>query len=164
MQDNDKQSEQFHYNYLPAPVAAYFQDALGCYRHGLAHAFAVMCRLTVQAVFAEQGESFRLKLFDQVEETSRLANVDDHIHRQIRDILFGTDTTSLYQADGLSRETTAVLLEIMKDILQQTYIRHALLRQKLKMRRFFATQSDEILDAETTNPKVSQFKRPTGTG
>ena len=164
MPDNDKQTENFHFGYLPAPVAAYFQDALGCYRHGLPHAFVAMCRLTIQAVFADLGESARLKIFDQVEEIADLANVDNHVHRQIRDILFDTDSASLYQADGLSRETTAVLLETMKDILQQTYIRRALLRQKLKMRRFFATQSDEILDAETTDPKVSQFKRPTGTG
>ena len=164
MQDNDKQSENFHFNYLPAPVAACFQDALGCYRHGLRHAFAAMCQLTIQAVFADLGESARLKIFDQVEEIVSLANVNDSVHRQIRDILFDTDRSSLFQTDELNRETSAVLLETVKEILQQAYIRRALLRQKLKMRRFFATQSDEILDANSNDPKVSPLRRPTGTG
>jgi hypothetical protein len=169
MQDNDKQTEDFHSGHLPATVAAYFQDALGCYRHGLTHAFAAMCRLTAQAVFDDLGESAKLKIFDQVEEITDLANVDDRVYRQIRNILFDTDTASLQLADGLNRETTVVLLETMKEILQQAYIRRALLRQKLRMRRFFATQSDELLADETqktdtTVSKVSQLKRPTGTG
>jgi hypothetical protein len=174
MQANDKQTENFHSGYLPAQVAAYFQDALGCYRHGLPHAFAAMCRLTAQAVFDDLGESAKLKIFDQVEEITDLANVDDRVYRQIRNILFDTDTASLHMADGLDRETTAVLLETVKEILQQAYIRRALLKQKLRMRRFFATQSDElladeILDSQNTgnaakDPKVSPFKRSTGTG
>jgi hypothetical protein len=164
MQDNNKQTENFQSEHLPATVAAYFQDTLGCYRHGLPHAFAAMCRLTAQAVFDDLGESAKLKIFDQVEEITELANVDDYVYRQIRNILFDTDAASLHIADELSRETTAVLLEIMKEILQQAYIRRALLRQKLRMRRFFATQADEILDTDMTDPKVSQFKRPTGTG
>ncbi len=164
MQNNDKQTENFHSEHLPATVAAYFQDALGCYRHSLPHAFAAMCRLTAQAVFEDLGESAKLKIFDQVEEITELANVDDRVYRQIRNILFDTDSASLHLADELSRETTAVLLETMKEILQQAYIRRAVLKKKLRMRRFFATQSDEILETIADDPKISRFKRPTGTG
>lgn len=160
----DKPTERFNFSYLPAPVATSFKDALGCYRNGLMQAFATMCRLTIQAIFNDLGEGAKLKIFDQVEEIANLANIDDRVHRDIRNILFDTDPASLYHPDGIDRETTAILLETMKDILYQAYIRRALLRQKLRMRRFFATQADELQEAATRDPKVAAFKRPTGTG
>jgi hypothetical protein len=162
MHDSDK--SEFSFNYLPASVAGFFRDALGSYRHGLLQAFAAMCRLTAQAIFSDLGEGTKLKIFDQVEEIAQLANIDDQAYRNIRNILFDTDSKSIHEQ--LDRETAAVLLETMKDVLHQSYIRRGVLRKKLRMRRFFASQSDEILEdgpADETDPKISQFRRPTGT-
>lgn len=132
------ETERYPFSHLPPQVAAYFRDALGCYRHNLLQAFATMCRLTAQAMFEDLGESAKLKIFDQVEEVANLAGIDDQGYRVIRNILFDHDAQSLYLANGLDKATAAILLETMKDILHQAYIRRALLRQKLEMRRFFA--------------------------
>jgi hypothetical protein len=154
----DKQADNFPYKHLPATVATYFRDALACYRNGQQHGFAALCRLTAQAVFEDLGEQAKFGIYDQVEEVAQLANIDDQMYRDIRNILFDTESTSLYHPDGVDRETAAVLLETMKDILQQAYIRRALLREKLRMRRFFATQA-ELSDFDSEDPKVLPIKR-----
>jgi hypothetical protein len=154
-------TDNFQFSYLPDRVATYFKDALGCFHDNHRHAFAAMCRLTIQATISDLGDSARLKLFDIVKDIAEIAEVDDRTYRAVHDILFDADSSSLYQAGTIDRETAAVLLETLKDILHQCYIRPAVLRQKLKMRRFFAAQSDsDMQDA----PTVSPIKRPTGTG
>ena len=158
----DKDNHEFNLGYLPGQVAIYFADALGCYRHNLPQAFAAMCRLTAQAVFHDVGESGKLKIFDQVEEVITLAGIDDLGHRNIRNILFDTDNDSLLQTNGMDRETAAVLLETMKDILHQTYTRRAQLRKKLRMRRYFAAQSDADAEEILEDPKVFPINRQTG--
>jgi hypothetical protein len=156
----DKDTSEFNFSYLPAQVAAFFADALGCYRHELYQAFAAMCRCTVQATCDYLGEGTKLKLFDQVEEIANLADIDDHAHRNLRNILFDTDTSSI--SEQLDRETAAVLLETIKDVLYQSYVRRELLRKKLKMRRFFAAQSDQEAANTLEDPKVFPIKTSTG--
>jgi hypothetical protein len=154
----DKDTSEFNFNYLPAQVTACFADALGCYRHGLLQAFAAMCRFTIQATCDDLGESTKLKLFDQVEEIANLAGIDDLAHRNIRNILFDTDSIPAQ----LDRETAAVMLETMKDVLHQSYIRRGVLRKKLRMRRFFAAQSEQDAENILEDPKVYSINRPTG--
>jgi hypothetical protein len=156
----DKDTPEFNFSYLPAQVAAFFADALGCYRHGFFQAFAAMCRCTIQATCDDLGEGTNLKLFDQVEEIASLADIDDHAHRNLRNILFDTDSGSI--PEQLDRETAAVLLETIKDVLYQSYIRRELLRKKLKMRRFFAAQSDQEAANTQEDPKVFPIKTSTG--
>jgi hypothetical protein len=157
--DIKKQAEAFHFHYLPAAVATAYREALDCYRRGLMHAYAQMCRQTILAIVDDLGEAAQFKIYDQVDEIAALANIDDHMHREIREILFEGENTAQLHPNGFDRETAAVLLETMKDILHQAYVRRALLRQKLKMRRYFANQSDELLD-DASEPNVSPFKRP----
>ena len=167
MKDSDKRTDRFNFSFLPTEVATYFRDALGCYRAGMLPGFTALCRLTADATFRDLGEGSKLRIFDQVEEIAGLAGLDDNAYRQIRDIIFDTDNITLFQPNGLDRETAAVLLETMKEILHQTYIRRGLLRQKLRMRRYFANPvdtHDQDRDIDHLNdPKVSPLKRPTGT-
>ena len=160
MHDSDSSADNYNYGYLPESVAVNFRDAIGCYRNGLTQAFATMCRLTMQAVLADLGESARLKLFDQVEEICELADISEAAGRRVRSILFDVDNNSLYQPDAIDPELAGILLETMKDVLHQSYIRRAVLRQKLRMRRFFANQSgEETTGTEHNNPKVSRLRR-----
>jgi len=156
-----RSTESFQLNYLPALVATSFGEALACYKRGLIHAYASMCRQTMQAVFADLGEDDSFKIYAQVDEIADLANIDDQMRRAIRNILFDTDGINITNPQGIDRETSVVLLETMKDVLHQAYIRRALLRQKLKMRRFFATQTDDYPD-EGLDANISPFKRPSG--
>ena len=157
--------ERFNFAHLPENVAAAFQDTLGCHKNGLMHAYLAMCRLTMQAVFDDLGDGARLRIFDQVDEIIELAEADERVARIVRRTLFDSDGKELQFRSDIDRETTGILLEIMKEILYQTYTRKALLQQKLKMRRFFASQTgSDDPSRNQTETKVSPLQRPTGTG
>jgi hypothetical protein len=133
----DLAEEAFGFDYLPAEVAAVFRDAVGCYQHDLSIAFASMCRLTAQAVFRDLGEHARLRLFDQVDEIRELADLDEATFQIVRHVLFDRGAGES-MPPSLDRVQAAILLETVKDLLYQAYIRGEKLRRVLKMRRLFA--------------------------
>jgi len=168
--DVEKREERFSTNYLPPIIAAYFKDAMGCYRAGLVQAFAAMCRLTIQAVISERGESMQLKLYDQVDDIASLAELDEESMTVVQDILFDTRADTIYQAGELDRGNAAILLEVMKDLLHQVYIRRGRLSKALRMRQFFARREDEEdadIASDDWGSTISSLplgrQRPTGT-
>jgi hypothetical protein len=128
--------ERFSYAHLPEKVAAALREALACYSAGLLHAFAVMCRATTQAILEDLGERSRLRIFDQVAEVRALAEIDDATFNAIRRVLFEGEATRGQAVAPLTRVQAAVLLETMKDLLYQTYVRRAKLQQALRLRQF----------------------------
>lgn len=131
--------ERFSLNYLPPAVAARFREALACYSGGLWQAFAAMCRQTAREVFEDTGEAGRRRGYDLVTEVQALGAIDDATFDVVRRVIFDPDGG---RADpGFERRQAAALLETMKDLLTQTYVRPAKLRQALKVRRFFANQA-----------------------
>jgi hypothetical protein len=130
-------ADYLHLHHVPAPVAARFGEALGCYSHGLWQATAVMCRLTVEAILADVGTAGRLRIYDLVSEVQEAAGLDDASFGIVRAILF--EGAAVPQ--DLDRWHAAVLVETLKDLLSQQYVRPARLRQAFAVRRFFATES-----------------------
>ena len=161
---HDKDNHEFNLGYLPGQVAIYFADALGCYRNGLMQAFAAMCRLTAQTIFDEKGEAGKLKIFNEVGEIAQVAELDDATTHDLRSIIFSTDSDSLRFAEGLDKATAAILMEIMKDMLHQTYVRYGRLQKALKMRRLFADQGYEGDSSPDSKITSLDRGRPTGTG
>jgi hypothetical protein len=165
-QDVERRDGQFKSQYLPAVAAAYFNDALGCYQAGLVQAFAAMCRLTIQAIISENGDSMQLRLYDLVDDIASLAELDDAEMTTVQDILFDSRPDSIYRGD-LDRGSAAILLEVMKDLLHQTYIRRGRLGKALKMRQFFARR-DDLNNDDTTRQSVTNLpvggRRSTGSG
>jgi hypothetical protein len=147
----ERATEQFPWQYLPATVAAPFRDALGCYANNLLLAFAAMCRQTARAVFAERGERERLRLFDEVSEIRELAGVDEAAFDVVRRVIFDTDLDRGGRPPDISRAEAALLLETMKDMLYQHYVRGARLRRNLALRQFFAA-ADEAEEQVSTPP------------
>jgi len=137
----ERPAEKYQFNYLPPAVAGPSKDALGCYRHGLINAFAAMCQLTAQAVFADLDQSSRMKIFDMMDDIQSMAEIDDRQFDPIRKIVLEHNAGTGDNAATLSRPEAAILLETMKDILFQCYVRRARFRQALKMRQFFAEQA-----------------------
>lgn len=152
--------DRFSYSYLPASIATCFRDAAGCYQHGLLQAFAAMCRLTLQAIVAEQGDHGRMRIANQVDEIAALAQLSAADVQLLRDVLFDNQSQTLVRASAMDKGMAAVLLEILKDILQQQYVRPARLRKALRMRRFFAAAEDT---AETSRIAALRTPRATGT-
>jgi hypothetical protein len=144
----ERPPERFNYSHLPETVAAHFREALACYSAGLLQAFAVMCRLATQAMLDDLGERSRLRIFDQVAEVRMLAGLDDETFAAIRAVLFEGDANRA--PPPLTRMQAAVLVETMKDLLYQSYVRRAKLQQALRMRQFFA--EPEIYRATADRP------------
>jgi len=134
--------ERFSLSYLPPAVGARFREALACYSGGLWQAFAAMCRQTARAVFDDVGEAGRLRVYDRVAEVQELGAIDEPTFSAVRRVIF--DPEAGRPEPGCDRRQAAVLLETMKDLLTQTYVRQAKLRQALKVRRFFANQAAGI--------------------
>jgi hypothetical protein len=138
--------ERFSLSYLPPAVAARFREALACYTSGLWQAFAAMCRQTARATFEDVGDAGRLKIFDLVTEVQDLGAIDDATFNAVRRVIFEPEAGK--QDPEFDRRQAAALLETMKDLLTQTYVRRAKLRQALKVRRFFANQAAGIDEDE----------------
>ncbi len=78
----------------------------------------------------------RLRIFDQVAEVRMMAEIDDVTFNAIRRVLFEGEPARGQAVQPLNRVQAAVLLETMKDLLYQTYVRRAKLQQALRLRHF----------------------------
>lgn len=132
----ERPPERFGYGQLPEPVAAAFREALACYGAGLLHAFALMSRATLQAVLEDLGERNRLRIFDQVAEVRMLADIDEATFNAIRRVLFDGEAARGESEPTLTRTQAAVLVETLKDVLYQNFVRRAKLQQALRLRQF----------------------------
>jgi hypothetical protein len=142
----ERAREKFNFTYLPEDCEKLFREALGCYSAGHYNAFASMCRRTVQSVYADLGESGRLRLYDQLAEARELAEVDNETYAVVRKVLFGTDSDPPPSLPEIEAHEASVTLELMKDLLYQVYVRKGKLQQAMMVRRYFA---EETLDRIT---------------
>ncbi|MGC3980671.1 MAG: hypothetical protein QM808_05375 [Steroidobacteraceae bacterium] len=131
--------EKFSYTYLPDVCEQLFKEALACYAHGAFNAFASMCRRTAQSVFKDMGENGRLKIFDLLAEVRDIAALDNDSFTLVKKVLFDNDA-ELEAIPTLNTRQAGMLLEIMKDLLYQCYIRRGKLQQAMRMRRFLAEE------------------------
>ena len=99
-----------------------------------------MCRRTAQAVFHDLGENGRLRTFDQIAEARDMAEIDAETFAAIKKVLFGTDAETYPSLPELGPDEAAVLLELLKDILYQAYVRRGKLQQATMVRRFFVEE------------------------
>jgi hypothetical protein len=144
----ERARERFDFTHLPEEIEMLFKEALACYSCGAYNAFASMCRRTAQALFAERGEAGKLKLFDLLNEVRELAALAPETFAKTRSILFGIASDPRPGTPVLESHEAGVLLEVMKDLLYQTYVRKGRLEQALLVRRFFVEEAH-------TPPRVS---------
>jgi hypothetical protein len=114
-----------------------------------------MCRRTAQAVCQDLGETGRARLFEQVGEARELAEIDDETFAVVKKVLFGADTDPAPQLPELTASEAGVLLELVKDMLYETYVRKGKLQQAMMVRRFFA---EETLDKITPIGRVARVE------
>jgi hypothetical protein len=136
----ERAREKFSFTYLPEDVEALFKEALGCYSDGNFNAFGSMCRRTTQALFQDLGETGRLKLFDQLVEVREMANLEADTFGLIKKVVFGTDADPYPSMPEIDARHAGVLVEVMKDLLYQSYVRKGKLQRAMMVRRFFADE------------------------
>jgi len=138
----ERPKEKFNFTYLPEEVETMFREALVCYSHGALNAFAAMCRRTTQTAFANLGEVGRLRVFDELNELRDMAEIDAASFALIKRVIFGTDADPAPSLPGLDDDQCGLLLEVMKDLLYQSYVRKGRLQQAMMVRRFFSDEAE----------------------
>lgn len=131
----EKPPERFDFNYLSEDIELDFREALSCYGHSAYNAFASMCRRTSQTMFRELGESGKMRIFDQLTEVRELADIDEDTFRMIEKVMFDNDSDRPPNIPGIDAETAGVLLEVMKDVLYEAYVRKGKLQEAMTLRR-----------------------------
>ena len=131
----ERAHEDFPLSYLPEESEYLFKEALGCYAAGFYAAFGSMSRRTAQSLFQELGERGKLELFDTLQEIRTLAELDDAIFGDLRGVLFGSDSDPWPNHPRLDAERAGILLEVMRDLLYQTFVRKARLMQAMNLRK-----------------------------
>jgi hypothetical protein len=139
----ERARENFPLTYLPDEAEGLFKEALNCYANSCFNAFGAMSRRTVQSLFRELGERGKLEMFDTLQETRALAELDDDTFSVLRTVLFGTDSDPWPNHPTLNSEHAGILLEVMRDLLYQTFVRKARLIQAVTFRRFVAPNHAE---------------------
>lgn len=138
----ERPREHFAFTYLPESAARVFREALDCYTAHCHLAFATLCRRTFET--AARGDDDRRRFSDLFDEAVMLGNVDTATARMLRDVLLGTG-----DIPEITASHSAVLIELVKDVLYERYVRTAKLQAALRMRRYFAGADEEAHDVVT---------------
>ena len=143
----ERAKEKFTFTYLPEEVEVLFKEGLTCFSAGAFNAFASMCRRTAQAVFAEMGEAGKMRLFDELNKVRDMAGIAPEAFAKIKNILFGAETDPRPNPPPLDGYEAGVVLEVIKDLLYEAYVRKGKLQQAMMVRRFFLDETATNLTA-----------------
>jgi hypothetical protein len=136
----ERPKERFPFSYLPKQTEILFREALACYSGNNFNAFASMCRRAASTAFRAMGDSGKLRAFDEVMVAQDIAEIDDASFDPIKRILFeNADEDSLPM---LNRAQAGVLLEVLKDMFYQCFVRRGKLTRAIKVRRFFVQEAN----------------------
>ena len=139
----ERPKERFAFSYLPKDTETLFREALSCYSGNNFNAFASMCRRSAMSAFAALGESGKLQAFDEVVIAQDIAGIDDDTFSPIKAILFDVDDED--KLPLLDRAQAGILLEILKDLFYQLFVRRGKLTRAIKVRRFFVQEDSANL-------------------
>jgi hypothetical protein len=137
----ERAREKFTYTYLPEEIELFFKEALLCFSSGAYNAFASMCRRTAHAVYADLGESGKMRLFDELNNVRELAGIAPEVFGKLRGILFGAETDPRPNMPLLDSYEAGIALEVVKDLLYEAYVRKGKLQQAMMVRRFFLDET-----------------------
>ena len=130
----ERPKERFAFSYLPKETETLFREALSCYSSNNFNAFASMCRRAAAAAFESLGDEGKLRAFDEVMVAQDIAGIDDDSFEPIKKVIFERDADNV---PVLNRAQAGVLLEVMKDMFYQCFVRRGKLTRAIKVRRFF---------------------------
>ncbi len=139
----ERPKERFSFSYLPKHTEALFREALSCYSNNNFNAFASMCRRAANSAFAVMGERGKLRAFDEVMVAQEIAEIPDDSFEPIKQVLFGAGEED--NLPLLNHAQAGMLLEVMKDMFYQCFVRRGKLTRAIKVRRFFVRDGNDSL-------------------
>ncbi len=137
----ERAREKFSFTYVPEEVELLFREALTCYSAGAFNAFASMCRRSAHAIYADLGEAGRLRLFDELNAVRELADIAPEIFTKMKNLLFGAELDARAALPALDGYEAGIVLEVVKDLLYEAYVRKGKLQQAIMVRRFFLEET-----------------------
>ncbi|MDH3612619.1 MAG: hypothetical protein OES10_04985 [Gammaproteobacteria bacterium] len=141
----ERPKERFAFSYLPKHTEVLFREALSCYSGNNFNAFASMCRRSASSAFAALGEGGRLQAFEEIVIAQDIAGIDDETFAPIKTVLF--DASEEEELPLLSRSQAGILLEVLKDMFYQCFVRRGKLTRAIKVRRFFVQEANNDLQS-----------------
>lgn len=131
----ERPQETYEFHYLPETVAEDFKEALTCYSDGCLNAFAAMCRRCVQSASSELGAGGKDRVFNQLKDLKDMAAIDDETFEVLKQIVISGHDGAHPHLPRLSEKRAGVLLELMKDVLYQLFVRGAKIREAMESRK-----------------------------
>lgn len=141
----ERPKERFQFSYLPKDTETLFREALHCYSTNNFNAFASMCRRSAASSFPALGENGKLRAFDAVMAAKDIAEIDDDSFESIKQVIFEDGNAN--DIPLLNRAQAGVLLEILKDMFYQCFVRRGKLTRAIKVRRFFVQEGNGALQS-----------------
>ena len=139
----ERPKERFSFSYLPKHTEVMFREALSCYSSNNFNAFASMCRRSARSAFDAMGEGGKLRAFEEVMIAQDIAGIDDETFAPIKSVLFESGEEE--DLPLLNRSQAGILLEVLKDMFYQCFVRRGKLSRAIKVRRFFVQESNNEL-------------------
>ena len=139
----ERAKERFPFSYLPKHTELLFREALSCYSNNNFNAFASMCRRAAGSSFGAMGEAGKLRAFDEVIMAQDIAEIDDDTFEPIKKVLFESGDVS--NIPVLNRAQAGILLEVLKDMFYQCFVRRGKLTRAIKVRQFFVQDGNGAL-------------------
>jgi hypothetical protein len=130
-----KVSETFDFQYLSGEVLEDFQEALNCYSNNCFNAFASMCRRTIQSLATQLGSEGKDKVTNQLENLKNILEIDSETFTILEQIIIAGHDGAHPHLPKLSPQRATLLLELMKDVLYQLYIRKVKIEESIKLRQ-----------------------------
>jgi hypothetical protein len=140
----ERPRERFSFTYLPEETEALLKETFACFTAACYNAFASMCRRVAQTTFADLGPEGKLALYDELANIRRLAELDDESYEAARRVLFDFDEPGRGNMPAIDAYQASVLLEVLKDLLYQAYVRRGRLQQAMMVRRYFADDDSKV--------------------
>src|SRR5215467_996449 len=140
----ERAREKFSFTYVPEDVELLFREGLTCFSQGAFNAFASMCRRSAQAMFADLGEAGKLRLFDELNAVRELADIAPELFAKMKSVLFGAELDVRSPLPLLDGYEAGVMLEVVKDLLYEAYVRKGKLQQAMMVRRFFLEETGSV--------------------
>lgn len=127
--------EPFEMKYLKGDVAEDFQEALTCYANSCWNAFASMSRRCVQSISSALGADGSNKVQAQLQDLKAMGVADEETFDQLHTIMLSGHDGAHPHLPSLSAARAEVLLQVMKDVLYQLFVRPEKIKEASKLRQ-----------------------------
>jgi hypothetical protein len=135
--------EEYEFKYLPQTVSDDLKEALTCYSNSCFNAFASMCRRTIQSSSTQLGAEGKDKVLRQIEDLKAMAQIDDETFEVLKTIVIAGHDGAHPYLPSLTPERAEILLELMKDVLYQLFVRKKKIEEASEKRQLLIQKNDK---------------------